>query len=179
MNNRGWKTLARAAVLVHTGIRHSQLKRLDPDLHVHLDRSEPSVDVPSGKGGKAHQRALGENGVAAFRLFLRVTAHGEFSNSSLYKSWILACKRAGVKPFNPYKLRHSYASRVRRAGTDLADVQDLLGHRSAKTTQRYAAVSAPKLVAAVQRAEQVWNDESRGQTAWADVKSPEDKASNQ
>lgn len=32
MNNRGWKTLARAQVLAHTGMRPSQVKRLDPDL---------------------------------------------------------------------------------------------------------------------------------------------------
>jgi hypothetical protein len=33
-NNRGWKTLARALVLAHTGIRASQVKRLNPDLDI-------------------------------------------------------------------------------------------------------------------------------------------------
>lgn len=34
MNNRGWKTLARALVLAHTGMRPSQLTRLSPDLDI-------------------------------------------------------------------------------------------------------------------------------------------------
>jgi integrase/recombinase XerC len=69
---------------------------------------------------------------------LHVGAQGKFSTSSFYKSWIRACKKANVAPFNPYKLRHSYATLLRRAGADIADIQELLGHRSPKTTQRYA-----------------------------------------
>lgn len=54
MNNRGWKTLARALVLAHTGMRPSQMMRLDPDLHIrpYLDEVVAMVEVPSGKGGK-------------------------------------------------------------------------------------------------------------------------------
>ena len=65
------------------------------------------------------------------------------------------------RPLNPYKLRHSFATRMRRAGADLADVQALLGHKSPKTTARYAEVSQEQLVAAVLRMEHGWN-EGRG-----------------
>jgi integrase len=74
---------------------------------------------------------------------------------------VLACDQAHVTRFNPYKLRHSFATRMRRAGADLADVQALLGHKSPKTTARYAEVSVDKLVTAVQRMELSWN-EARG-----------------
>jgi hypothetical protein len=60
MNDRGWKTLARALVLAHTGMRPSQMMRLDPDLHIrpYLDDAVAIVEVPSGKGGKAHWKPL-------------------------------------------------------------------------------------------------------------------------
>jgi site-specific recombinase XerD len=38
-------------------------------------------------------------------------------------------------------LRHSYASELRRAGMELADIQVIMGHQSPATTQRYAAPS--------------------------------------
>lgn len=163
MNNRGWPTLARALVLAHTGMRPSQVKRLDPDLDIrpYLNGDVPFVQVSAGKGGKSYLMPLTSDGKAAFLLFLRVGAAGTFSTQAFYKSWVLACDQADVTRFNPYKLRHSFATRMRRAGADLADVQALLGHNSPKTTARYAEVSVDKLVTAVQRMEQGWN-EARG-----------------
>jgi integrase len=163
MNNRGWKTLARALVLAHTGMRPSQVKRLDPALDIlsYLDGEVPFVQVSAGKGGKPYLMPLTSDGKAAFLLFLRVRAAGSFSTQSFHGSWTLACDQAAVARFNPYKLRHSFATRLRRAGTDLADVQTLLGHKSPKTTARYAEVVPEKLVIAVQRMELGWN-EGRG-----------------
>ena len=74
---------------------------------------------------------------------------------------MLACDSAGVPRFNPYKLRHSYATRLRRAGADIADIQELLGHKSPKTTQRYAMVVPEKLVAATRRVEEAWTQSRR------------------
>ncbi len=56
-------------------------------------------------------------------MFNDKAAWGDFSQSSLYKSWKLACRAADVPFFNPYKLRHSYATALRAEGIDLADVQ--------------------------------------------------------
>lgn len=134
--------------------------RLDPELHIrpYLDDDVAMVEVPSGKGGKAHWKPLTKDGIAAFRLFLHVEAQGTFSTSSFYKSWMKACDDANVARFNPYKLRHSYATllNLRRAGADITDIQELLGHKSPKTTQRYAMVVPEKLVAATRRAEEQW-----------------------
>jgi site-specific recombinase XerD len=69
----------------------------------------------------------------------------------------LACEEAGVPFFNPYKLRHSYATALRAQGMDLADVQELMGHKSAKTTQRYAMVAPKKLAAAAEMLHQAWH----------------------
>jgi len=77
---------------------------------------------------------LTSDGKAAVPLFLRVGAAGTFSTQAFYKSWVLACNQANVTRLNPYKLRHSFTTRMRQAGADLADVQALLGHKSPKTT---------------------------------------------
>jgi integrase len=158
MNNRGWKTLARALVLAHTGMRPSQLMRLDPDLDVrpHLSADVPFVQMSAGKGGRPYLLPLTGDGKTAFLLFLRVDAAGPFSTQSFYKSWMHACEDAAVTRFNPYKLRHSFATMLRREGADIADVQALLGHKSPKTTLRYAGVSQAKLAAAVERIESAW-----------------------
>jgi site-specific recombinase XerD len=69
---------------------------------------------------------------------------------------MLACDQAGIERFNPYRLRHSYATLLRRGGADIADIQELLGHKSPETTQRYAMVIPEKLVTAAQRLQSVW-----------------------
>jgi integrase len=146
-------------ILTYTGMRPSQMMRLDPTTHIipFVDESPPMVFVPAGKGGKAHWKPLPPGGVAAFHLFLISEAAGSFSTSSFYKSWMTACDEADVPRFNPYKLRHSYATLMRRAGADVADIQELLGHKSPKTTQRYAAVVPEKIAEAGGRFQKAWS----------------------
>ncbi len=48
-----------------------------------------------------------------------------------------ACRRANIKGLTFHDLRHTFASRLVRAGVDLITVKDLLGHYSVKTTKRY------------------------------------------
>lgn len=155
--NRGRKTLARLKVIALTGMRHSQVMRLGPD-HVFVDHDPPYVMVVDpGKDGEPHAKPLTPDGVEAFKMFVREGAWGTFSQASVYKSWKLACKQADVPFFNPYKLRHSYATALRAQGMDLADVQELMGHKSAKTTQRYAMVAPKKLAAAAELLHEAWH----------------------
>ena len=61
-----------------------------------------------------------------------------FRSSAFYNSWTLACEDAGVPLFELHGLRHIWATTLWAGGLDLADVQELVGHTTARTTERYA-----------------------------------------
>ncbi|MDX1648751.1 MAG: tyrosine recombinase XerC [Myxococcota bacterium] len=160
---------AMAELLYGAGLRVGELVALDVR-DVDLHRGEVRVQ---GKGGKERAVPLPGKTREALRAWLDLRRRPGVLAEPLFTA--LRARR-GAPPrrldardvrrrlrrralaagiggrVHPHRLRHSYATHLLDMGADLRGIQELLGHASLSTTQRYTAVSAERLVEAYDRA---------------------------
>ena len=146
----GSVTRVRLDLMHWTGMRPSQMGRLRAE-DFRLEEPIPYVAVPRGKGGRIAAVPLVLEGVAAARAFLDARAFGPWPRSSVNRALAAAARRAGRPAFTTYQIRHSFAAGLRRAGTHVADIQDLYGHTRPETTMIYAPPELAKHLAALER----------------------------
>ena len=73
---------------------------------------------------------------------------GRYSSESVYSVFRNALKNAGIKrDVGVHSLRHSYATHLHENGLDIRYIQELLGHKSSRTTEIYTHVSRRNLIA--------------------------------
>ena len=150
------RDLALFELLYGCGLRISELVGLDVG---DFDMGEGWVRV-RGKRKKERQVPAPGAAMAALRRLLeaRRPAEGElavFLNCrgerltdrgarGIVKMYSIAL--AGDSALHPHSLRHAYATHLLSAGADLRAIQELLGHASLSTTQKYTQLSLADLM---------------------------------
>jgi integrase/recombinase XerC len=149
-------------ILYGSGLRASEAVALDwrdvsfaqRQLHVHRGKGGKDRIVPLTSAARAALRALADasrSATTGARPVFVGSRGTRLAVRSVGRIVARAMRAAGVAEVNPHALRHSCATHLLDHGADLRSIQELLGHASLTTTQRYTHVSLKQLRQAYQR----------------------------
>lgn len=165
-------------MLYGTGVRVGELASMDL---THFDFSESVVRV-LGKGGKERVVPFGKAAAKALQSYLSerrgLVAKARVADTDAL--WLsqrggrLSIRQvqnivrrhgtlgAGRGDLHPHAMRHTCATHLLDAGADLRAIQELLGHSSLSTTQRYTHVSIDRLMEVYDRAHPLAREKGDG-----------------
>lgn len=133
-----------------SGLRVSEVVRLRP---TDCDRERKTVKVRQGKGRKDRQTLLSAMATEVLDRYIELEKPegwlfpgqrkgSHLTERSAQKVFEKALVQAGIdKPVSIHSLRHAFATHLLENGIDLRYIQELLGHQSVRTTERYTHVS--------------------------------------
>ncbi len=146
--------------LYGTGMRRSELAHLKVG---DIDSQRMIIRVVAGKGGKDRDLPLSPTLLETLREYWRwrkpklylfptrtrgLPVEEPISDKTVWIACSDAARRAGInKRVTPHTLRHSWATHLLEAGTDLRTIQVLLGHGDLETTAQYLHLSQRHLQA--------------------------------
>jgi len=159
---KGKRDRALLELLYATGMRVGELVSLDLE---DLDLAEGTILV-LGKGSKERHVLFGEKAKASLQDYLaarrgaKAVAAGKgidavfigkkgtrLTDRSVRRILAARLTECAVKHrISPHGLRHSFATHLLNRGADLRAIQELLGHASLSTTQRYTHVSTEQML---------------------------------
>lgn len=138
-------------LLYSCGLRLQELVNLK---RADIDFARGVVYVRGGKGGKDRVTIISQRlkddllsyySTHEFRTpYVFEGRRGKYTKKSVQKVLERHGKRVGIK-LTPHMLRHSFATHLLEAGTDIRYIQRLLGHSDVSTTQVYTRVTTHDL----------------------------------
>ena len=147
---RNIKHRAMLSLLYACGLRRSELI----NLRIHaIDSKRKLLCIKGGKGNKDRVVPIPESMIVLLReyykvyrpvvwLFEGIESGKPYSEASLRQAFETAKAKAHItKRLTLHSLRHSYATHLLENGVDLRFIQELLGHKSSKTTEIYTHVT--------------------------------------
>lgn len=142
------------SLIYSCGLRRSELLNLKPS---DIDSKRGIVIIRQAKGKKDRIAPLSEKILELLRVYYKANkpkvylfegqTPGEmYDERSLQQVLKQALEKIHIrKPVSLHWLRHSYATHLLESGTDLRYIQELLGHKSSKTTEIYTHVSTREI----------------------------------
>lgn len=158
-----YRDLAILELLYSCGIRVSELAGLNISS---LDAEERLLKV-TGKGNKERIVPVGRHALDAIERYLDAAGTlrkrgeedrkdaplfvnrrgGRLSSRSIRRIVKRHVTECGISPeISPHSMRHTFATHMLEGGADLRSVQELLGHESLSTTQKYTHVTLDRLM---------------------------------
>lgn len=145
-----------ATIMIETGLRPTELRNLTVK-DVSLENGGSLfVRKSKTKSGRRLIPYLSQRVIGIFLLRIKNSEDGFIFSSGrglVDNEHYRALERSGVAKFRVYDLRHTYATRQVECGTDIATLQELLGHSKIEMTKRYVHPSNDHKADAMRRME--------------------------
>lgn len=148
------KHKAMLSLIYSCGLRCGELLKLKPE---HIDSKRNILIIKSAKGNKDRITPLSTRIIELLReyykayrpeiyLFEGAIKGNPYDERSLQNVLKQSVQKTSIKkPVTLHWLRHSYATHLLENGTDLRYIQEILGHKSSKTTEIYTHVSTKSI----------------------------------